>query len=108
MPKPSNAKPTAPDERLLAIGRKLRQLRQRKGYTSYEKFAYDHDLPRVGYGNHEQGTNLTLSSLLRLLDIHNMTLVEFFGESFAPLTKGVAPATIAAATDPTADEIAAL
>ena len=99
MPKPSNAKLPVPDERLLAIGRKLRQLRQRKGYTSYEKFAYDHDLPRVGYGNHEQGTNLTLSSLLRLLDIHRLSLAEFFEEPAAPAetADAVAPNAPAAA-----------
>ncbi len=69
------------DKRLTAIGQHLRRLRQQKGYTSYEKFAYDHDLPRVGYGNHEQGGNLTMSSLLRLLDIHGITLAAFFQES---------------------------
>lgn len=69
------------DQRLVAIGAKLRELRKKKGYTSYEKFAYDHDLPRVGYGSHEQGANLTMSSLLRLLDIHGLTLREFFSDT---------------------------
>lgn len=81
MAKQPKATSTRPDERLVAIGQKLRRLRQFKGYTSYEKFAYDHDLPRVGYGNHEQGTNLTMSSLLRLLDIHGLTLAGFFQEA---------------------------
>ena len=70
----------AADPRLKLIAQKLKQLRLDKGYSSYEAFAFDHDLPRVGYGRHEQGSNLTLKSLLRLLDIHQLTLADFFGE----------------------------
>lgn len=67
-----------PDPRLKLIAQKLKQLRVAKGYTSYEAFAFDHELPRVGYGRHEQGSNLTMNSLLRLLDIHQVSLAEFF------------------------------
>lgn len=70
--------PSHPDPRLKQIAHKLKQLRVAKGYSSYEAFAFDHDLPRVGYGRHEQGSNLTLKSLLRLLDIHQMSLTDFF------------------------------
>jgi hypothetical protein len=73
---PHSDSPT--DPRLLSIATRLKQLRLKAGYTSYEAFAYDHNLPRVGYGRHEQGVNLTLKSLLRLLDIHGLTLAEFF------------------------------
>jgi len=69
-----------PDPRLKRIAQKLKQLRVAKGYSSYEAFAFDHELPRVGYGRHEQGTNLTLKSLLRLLDIHQISLAEFFAD----------------------------
>lgn len=68
------------DPRLKQIAQKLKQLRISKGYSSYEAFAFDHDSPRVGYGRHEQGTNLTLKSLLRLLDIHNLSLADFFAD----------------------------
>ncbi|MDO1451076.1 XRE family transcriptional regulator [Rhodocytophaga aerolata] len=66
------------DPRILQIAAKIKRLRIEKGYSSYEKFAYDHDLPRVGYGNHEKGTNFTFASLLRILDIHNISMKEFF------------------------------
>ncbi|MGI4735857.1 MAG: hypothetical protein ACRYG7_11845 [Janthinobacterium lividum] len=66
------------DPRLQQIAQHIKQLRVAKGYSSYEAFAFDHDLPRVGYGRHEQGSNLTLKSLLRLLDIHQLSLAEFF------------------------------
>lgn len=68
------------DPRLKQIAQKLKQLRLDKGYSSYEAFAFDHELPRVGYGRHEQGSNLTLKSLLRLLDIHQISLAEFFAD----------------------------
>ncbi len=68
------------DPRLKQIAQKLKQLRLDKGYSSYEAFAFDHELPRVGYGRHEQGSNLTLRSLLRLLDIHQISLADFFAD----------------------------
>ena len=71
---------TRPDPRLLQIAQKLKRLRLAKGYSSYEAFAFDHDLPRVGYGRHEQGSNLTMTSLLRLLDIHQLSLADFFAD----------------------------
>jgi hypothetical protein len=51
-----------------------------KGYSSYENFAFDHGLSRVSYGRHEKGSNITLASLLRILDIHKVTLQEFFAD----------------------------
>ncbi|GAA4316611.1 XRE family transcriptional regulator [Nibribacter koreensis] len=69
-----------PDPRLAAIGEKIKRLRVTKGYSSYESFAFDHGLPRVGYGRHEKGANLTMSSLLRILDIHGVGLAEFFSD----------------------------
>ena len=61
------------------VGLKLMELRKRKGYTSHEDFAFDHDIPRVQYWRIEKGkTNLTLKSLIRLLSIHKMTVEEFF------------------------------
>ena len=61
------------------VGLKLMDLRKKKGYTSHEDFAFDHDIPRVQYWRIEKGkTNLTLKSLIRLLSIHKMTVEEFF------------------------------
>lgn len=61
------------------VGLKLMELRKKKGYTSHEDFAFDHDIPRVQYWRIEKGkTNLTLKSLVRLLSIHKMTVEDFF------------------------------
>jgi transcriptional regulator with XRE-family HTH domain len=61
------------------IGQKLRQLRKKKGYTSAESFAYDHDLPRVHYWRIEKGkVNITIRSLQKILSIHKLTMEDFF------------------------------
>lgn len=66
------------DTRLNAIGAKIRDLRIRSGYTSAEIFAYEHDLNRISYWRMEKGANITMNSLFRILDIHQITLSEFF------------------------------
>ncbi len=64
---------------LKRIGRKLKELRKKKGYTSHEDFAFDHDIPRVQYWRLEKGqTNLTMKSLVKLLAIHKLSVEEFF------------------------------
>jgi hypothetical protein len=55
----------------------IKDLRINSGYTSAETFAYDHEIPRVQYWRIETGANITLTSLLKLLDIHKMSLEEF-------------------------------
>lgn len=64
---------------LLEIGEKLKKLRIKKGYTSYESFAIDNDLSRMQYWRIEKGlTNITIRSLMRILEIHKMSIEEFF------------------------------
>lgn len=61
------------------VGKKLEELRKKKGYTSHESFAYDNELPRVQYWRIEKGkTNVTLKSLVKILAIHKLTVEEFF------------------------------
>lgn len=66
------------EKRLAKVGEKLRTLRKDAGYKSYENFAFDNELNRVQYGRMEKGANITLASLLRVLDVHKMTFEEFF------------------------------
>ena len=68
------------DPRLERIGLRINQLRIDKGYSSAEIFAYEHGLNRVSYWRMEKGCNITLTSLLRILDIHQITLQEFFSD----------------------------
>ena len=65
--------------RIRKIGERVKELRIKKGYTSYETFAFEHELPRVQYGRLERGAaNFKMASLLRVLDIHKVTLEDFF------------------------------
>lgn len=66
------------DKRLKAIAEKLKKLRIAKGYKSYENFAYDNNVNRVQYWRVENGSNITIKSLLKILDIHGISLEIFF------------------------------
>ena len=65
-------------DRIKKVANRLRALRIEAGYSSYESFANDHDLPRVQYWRMEKGTNFRFSSFLIVLDKHKMTLEDFF------------------------------
>ena len=71
-------KPHSQDPRVYQIAAHIKKLRIDKGYTSYESFAYDHDLPPIQYWRLETGTNFTIASLLKILDVHKISLKEFF------------------------------
>ncbi len=70
------------DKRMIHIGNRIKELRKAKGYSSAEIFAYDNDLSRVSYWRMEHGYNLTIQSLLKIIDIHHITLAEFFNDDF--------------------------
>lgn len=63
---------------LKALGEKLKKLRIEKGYSSYENFAFDNGLNRANYGRYEKGVNLRVATLIKILEVHNLTLEEFF------------------------------
>jgi DNA-binding XRE family transcriptional regulator len=64
---------------LESVGKKLTELRIKKGYKSHETFALDHDLPRVQYWRLEKGrVNFTLKTLFKVLFIHKISIEEFF------------------------------
>ena len=65
------------DPRIEKVALAIKNLRINAGYSSAESFAFDHDIPRVQYWRLESGANLTMASLLRLLDIHKISLEEF-------------------------------
>lgn len=66
------------DKRLIAIGKLIKQLRIEMGYSSAEIFAYEKNINRISYWRIEKGSNITLNSLLKILDIHQISLSEFF------------------------------
>lgn len=70
-----------PDKRLVLIGDKIKKLRIEAGYTSSESFANQYDLSRVHYWRIEKGSNITIESLIKILDIHKISLLEFFNST---------------------------
>lgn len=66
------------DPRIMEIACKLKKLRIQKGYSSHESFAWDNGLNRVQYWRIEKGANITIKTLLTILDIHKISLQEFF------------------------------
>lgn len=66
------------DPRTQKIADKIKALRIEKGYTSHENFAWDFGINRVQYWRIEKGSNITIKTLLVILDIHGVTLSGFF------------------------------
>ena len=67
---------------LTRLGDRIKALRIKSGYTSYETFAYDHDIARAQFGRYEQGQDLRFSTLIRIISAFGMTVEEFFSEGF--------------------------
>jgi hypothetical protein len=64
------------------LGDRIRQLRKDKEFTNYEFFAYENRIGRSQYGKYEQGVDMQFSSILRLIEVHGITVKEFFSEGF--------------------------
>ena len=79
---PKKAKDTHLQEEMLKIGNRIKELRIKKGFTSYEYFAYEHDFSRSQFGRYERGEDLRYSSLLKIIHAFGMTVKEFFSEGF--------------------------
>jgi hypothetical protein len=62
------------------IGKKLKHLRKKKGYTSYVTFASDHKFKRHAYWRVESGSTITLTSLMKVLKAHRLSLKKFFSD----------------------------
>lgn len=71
--KPYIAEPT-----LSKIALRIKELRINAGYSSYEVFAHENDLDRKQYWRAENGVNLTLKSIIRIVNIHKISLEDFF------------------------------
>jgi transcriptional regulator with XRE-family HTH domain len=67
---------------LKSIGKRMQDLRKKKGYKNYELFAYENELPRAQYGRYERGQDLKISSLLKVLNGFDITLQDFFKDGF--------------------------
>ena len=66
------------------LGKRIKQLRKEKGFRSYETFAYDIEISRVGMSKYESGNfeDIRLRTLLKIIDGLEMTPQEFFAQGF--------------------------
>lgn len=75
------------DISLKELGERIKSLRIKKGYTSYEYFAYEHNISRAQFGRYERGEDLRFSTLARIVSAFDMTFEEFFSEGFSIIEK---------------------
>ena len=66
------------DSRLAEIGNRVRSLRKANTNLSAEDFANEKGFDRVQYSRIENGANITMKTLLKVVDAHDMTMEEFF------------------------------
>ena len=66
------------DDRLAQMGNYIRTLRKTNTNLSAEDFANEKGFYRVQYSRIENGANITMRTLLKVIDAYNMTLKEFF------------------------------
>lgn len=59
---------------------RIKELRISAGYSGYENFAFDHDLDRKQYWRLENGQNMSLKSLARILDLHQIGIKWFIND----------------------------
>ncbi len=65
-------------EILLSVGNRIKELRIKAGFASYEKFAIEFEIDRKQYWRAENGSNLTLLTLNKIATIHKLKMEEFF------------------------------
>ncbi len=65
-------------DELELIGKKIKYLRIKNGYSNYEDFAYECDIARAQYYKYENGANLMITTLMKILKLHKMSLADFF------------------------------
>lgn len=73
------------EKNIIKTGERIKDLRIKAGYKSYETFALDNNLDRKQYWRMENGSNITLRTLLKILELHQKSLREFFSKDFEEL-----------------------
>lgn len=82
MKKSSKRPALDPDKELKNLGRRIRDLREKQGYSSSEQFAFEHEIARTQFARYESGKDIRFTSLIKVINGFGMTLEEFFSEGF--------------------------
>ena len=72
-----------------SIGKRLKELRKKRGYKNYEHIAFDLGMSRSAYWRIESGANFEIKTLLKICKLLNITLEEFFSDEFVKALKSV-------------------
>lgn len=67
---------------LQVLAKRIKELRKKAGYSSYENFAYDNNITRSQWGRYERGEDLRYTSLKKVCKALKISLEEFFSEGF--------------------------
>ena len=71
-----------PEKEMKKLGDRIKQLRVKAGFTSYQYFAYENEISSSQYFRYEKGNDIRYSTLLKIIAAHDMTVEEFFSEGF--------------------------
>ncbi len=63
---------------LIAVGKRLQQVRKEKGYKNYEHIAYELGMSRSAYFRLESGENFSLKTLVKVCKLLEVNFEEFF------------------------------
>lgn len=63
---------------LTNVANRLKALRILKGYKNYEYLAYELNMSRSQYGTYENGANITIATLTKILNHLDTSIEEFF------------------------------
>lgn len=67
---------------LKKLGKRIKELRIKKGYTNYEYFAFENEIGRAQYGKYETGGNIQFDTLIRIIKALDISIKDFFSEGF--------------------------
>lgn len=67
---------------LIKLGKRIKELRIKKGYTNYEYFAFENEIGRAQYGKYETGGNIQFDTLIRIIKALDISVKDFFSEGF--------------------------
>jgi transcriptional regulator with XRE-family HTH domain len=69
---------------LKQLSKRIKELRKKNGFSSYELFSYDIEISRAGMAKYESGSfeDIRLRTLLKIIDGLGITPSEFFSEGF--------------------------
>ena len=70
------------EKELHKIGVRLKNLRKATGVSRAELYAYEIDMASAQYTRYERGEDMYVSTLVRLIKEHKLSLKDFFSEGF--------------------------